>query len=347
MPELSEEQWVRFLDLVVERAGHLAALLDREMPPHLVEDASAAGVELLPGVGDLEPECDCDAWDHCGHTAALCHQMARLLDEDPFVLLLLRGRGKHALLDALQLRTTVSGMAETPHGVDAVEAWAAGAVLPPLPAPPLLPDAPGRPPSFDTDAAPAPGIDPVALAYLAAQTATEAHRLLAEALRGKPFGLVDEAELEFGQDVVRLAAGAPEGSVADRLADGSGRGRDGLARAVRAWHHGGTRGLSLLDEEWQVEGTALARARAALEEAWDEEDRPVLRREGNRWTVQGEGVQLRLGREGSWWPYYRKLDHWTPAGEAARDPATALVSARLALEEERSAEADGSRTAPG
>ena len=85
-----------FLDMAVDRAGHIAALLDREMPPHLVEDAAAAGVELLPGIGDLEPECDCGAWDHCRHTAALCYQLARLLDQDPFVLLLMRGRGRDA-----------------------------------------------------------------------------------------------------------------------------------------------------------------------------------------------------------------------------------------------------------
>ena len=79
-----------------ERSGHIAALLDREMPPHLVEDAAAAGLELLPGIGDLEPECSCEAWDHCPHTGALCYQVARLLDQDPFVLLLLRGRERAA-----------------------------------------------------------------------------------------------------------------------------------------------------------------------------------------------------------------------------------------------------------
>lgn len=94
LPELSDGEWARFQDLVVERSGHMAALLDRELPPHLIEDAALSGIELLPGLGDLEPECDCGAWDHCGHTAALCHQVARLLDEDPFLLLLLRGRGR-------------------------------------------------------------------------------------------------------------------------------------------------------------------------------------------------------------------------------------------------------------
>ncbi|NUK13110.1 SWF or SNF family helicase, partial [Streptomyces lunaelactis] len=37
LQELSEEEWDRFLDMAVDRAGHIAALLDREMPPHLVE----------------------------------------------------------------------------------------------------------------------------------------------------------------------------------------------------------------------------------------------------------------------------------------------------------------------
>ncbi|MGW1123227.1 SWIM zinc finger family protein, partial [Streptomyces tanashiensis] len=99
--EFSEEEWDRLLDLAVDSAGHIAALLDREMPPHLVEDAAAAGLDLLPGIGDLDPECGCEAWDHCPHTAALCYQVARLLDEDPFVLLLMRGRGERTLLDQL------------------------------------------------------------------------------------------------------------------------------------------------------------------------------------------------------------------------------------------------------
>ncbi|MFC9679461.1 SWF or SNF family helicase [Streptomyces sp. NPDC056948] len=323
LEELSPEQWDRFLDMTVERAGHVAALLDREMPPHLVEDAAAEGVELLPGLGDLEPECDCGAWDHCGHTAALCYQVARLLDQDPFVLMLMRGRDEAALLDALQTRGGGSAAESSgPEGVDAAEAYAAGDILPPLPALPGLPDEPGVPPSLDTETPPAPGIDPAALEFLAARTAVQAHRLLAEALRG-----TSDAELTVTQDAVRLAAGDPGRDVADRLADGSGRGREGLETAVRAWHLGGTAALAVLDEEWRVEGETLARARAALESAWDADERPELRARGNRWTVAGAPVQLRLGRDGRWWPYLKERGRWVPAGGAAQDPATALTSA--------------------
>ncbi|MEV5883891.1 SWF or SNF family helicase [Streptomyces sp. NPDC052020] len=328
LEELSGEQWDRFADMAAERAGHVAALLEREMPPHLVEDAAAAGVDLLPGMGDLEPECGCGAWDHCGHTAALCHQVARLLDQDPFVLLLMRGRGEQAVLDALQAHSRAAVGEETPRpeGVDAAEAYATGALLPALPALPELPQGPGVPPSLETGAAPPPGVDTGALALLAARAAAEAHRLLAGALLPGHAESAPEAELTVAQDAVRLAAGEPEASVAARLADGTGRDREAMSAAVRAWRHGGAAALSVLEEEWAVEGEALARARTALESAWDEDERPSLRARANRWTVVGTPHQLRLGRDGRWWPYRREGDRWLPAGDPAHDPASALAA---------------------
>ena len=83
--------------------------------------------------------------------------------------------------------------------------------------------------------------------------------------------------------------------------------------------------LSVLEEEWTVEGEVLARARAALDSAWEEDERPVLRTTRNRWTVVGTGSQLRLGRDGRWWPYRKRSGRWVPAGQAAQDPATALA----------------------
>ncbi|MGA4838123.1 SWF or SNF family helicase [Streptomyces sp. G45] len=334
--ELSEEAWERFLSTVVERAGHIAALLDRDMPPHLVEDATAAGVELLPGIGDLEPECDCEAWDHCGHTTALCYQMARLLDQDPFVLLLMRGRGERQLLDELQVRsvarqpaadTPQEGAAEgAPEGVDAAEAYAEGVILPPLPEPPPLPPEAGLPPSLDSETEPAPGVDVTALRFLAAHAAAEAHRMLGEALSPGHEQQPVEAELTPSEDAVRLAVAAPD-AVAARLAEGSGRDRDGLACAVRAWGYGGRAALAVLEDTWVPEAAALARARAALDAAWDEGERPALRAAHNHWTVVDGDTQLRHGRDGRWWPYRREGGRWMPAGPAAHDPATALAVA--------------------
>ncbi|RCV53373.1 SWIM zinc finger family protein [Marinitenerispora sediminis] len=185
--ELSDTDWHRFLDEVAARAGHVAALLERDMPHDLVAAAADAGVPLLPAVGDLDPECDCPEWDlPCRHAAALCYQAARLLDEDPFVLLLLRGRGERELLAELERRgagVERSGPAVRPvraapaagEGEPARLAYARA--LPPLPAPLT-----GSPPARRPLAVPeAPGVDPADLDRLAADAAARARDLLAAA----------------------------------------------------------------------------------------------------------------------------------------------------------------------
>ncbi|WP_240496861.1 SWIM zinc finger family protein, partial [Streptomyces torulosus] len=119
---LDDDEWDRFLDTAAERPADIAALLDKELPHSLAGGATPApgpapisasasggwsprGTRLLPGPGELEPHCSCPDRGHpCKHAAALCYQTARLLDEDPFVLLLLRGRGERELLDALSRR---------------------------------------------------------------------------------------------------------------------------------------------------------------------------------------------------------------------------------------------------
>ncbi|NML51941.1 SWF or SNF family helicase [Streptomyces sp. R302] len=345
---LTDEEWDRLLDLAVDSAGHIAALLDREMPPHLVEDAAGVGVDLLPGIGDLEPECGCEAWDHCPHTAALCHQVARILDEDPFALLLLRGRGQEAVVDALQARSaaragggteagapgdaeagagTGAGGVGGPRGVSAAEAYALRDILPPLPAVPVPDAAPGEPPALDTETDPEPGVEPAALEFLAADTAARAHRLLTELLADRP--IAPAGGLSVAEDAVRLAAGGPPAWVAGRLASGTGRSRAELDVATRAWRWGGAAALAVLEGSWTPDGAAVALAEARLAEAWEDGDAPELGRSGTRWTVAGGRAQLRLGDDGRWWPYRRTDGSWVPVGPADRDPAAALTTATV------------------
>ncbi|MFF8814686.1 SWIM zinc finger family protein [Streptomyces pactum] len=347
LQELDEAAWDRLLEVVADRAGHIAALLDRDMPAELAEDAAAAGVDLLPGIGDLEPECGCDAWDHCPHTAALCYQVARVLDQDPFLLLLIRGRDERTLLDELQARSAArtAGRAgdavpdaagASPErrpvpGVPVAEVFAAAGPAAPLPEPPPPVPAPGRPPALD-GAGPAPGLDPAALEFLAADAAARAHLMLREALAPGHATAPVPPEPTRWQDAVRMIARADPDSpvtaaVAGRLTAGCGRGRTDLARAVRAWEHGGAVALTVLEEEWTPDAEALARARAGLAAAWREEERPPrLRATGNRWTAVGTDAQLRYGPDGRWWPYRKERGSWWPAGPADRDPAVALAA---------------------
>ncbi|MFJ1865635.1 SWF or SNF family helicase [Streptomyces sp. NPDC088097] len=333
--EFTEAEWDRVIGSAASEAGFIAALLDREVPPELAEEAAAAGVDLLPGLADLDPQCDCGEWDHCAHTAALCYQVARLLDQDPFVLLLLRGRPERDLVAALEERSAAAG---GPHGeaeaepeaadpgVAAEDVFAAGRILPPLPPPPALPEGPGQPPTLDTDgAAPPDGLDVDAVEFLAQAAASEAYRLLAEALAPGHAERALRPPLPAAEDAVRLIAEGGDFRVRFRLAVASGRDRAALERAVRAWGFGGAPALAALEDDWTPDRATLARARSALAAARPDERAPEPHRVRARWTVPDTDHGLRLDREGRWWPLRRTAGRWHLAGPAAPDPASALA----------------------
>ncbi|MEU9068480.1 SWIM zinc finger family protein [Streptomyces sp. NPDC048306] len=323
---LGDADWDRFLDAAVERPGHIAALLDKELP-HSLADLADRGVPLLPGPGDLTPQCSCpDSGHPCKHAAALCYQTARLLDADPFVLLLLRGRGERALLDALSRRNAARaaraaqerGPAPLP-GVRAGEALARR-VLPPLPAPLPAPPHPEQPPAYP--AAPG-GPDPFALDQLATDAAARAHALLTT-------GRDPVGGLTLWQDAVRLAAARPGSGLTAgtralyaSLASAAGRDTAELARAVAAWRQGGPEGLDVLEEPWDPPAGRFDRARPLLLAA----DLPAFRPWRNRLTHPRGHVQLRLGRAGLWYAYESEPDRedWWPRGTPDLDPVGALT----------------------
>ncbi|MFF5372609.1 hypothetical protein [Streptomyces sp. NPDC013187] len=320
---LDDTDWDLFLDAAADRPGHIAALLDKEMPQSLAE----CGVPLLPGPGDLEPRCSCPDRGHpCKRAAALCYQTARLLDADPFVLLLLRGRGERELLDALSRLSATraaraaqdKGPAPLP-GVRAAEVLASRA-LPPLPAP-LPPLAhPEQPPAYP--AAPG-GPDPFALDQLATDAAARAHALLGT-------GRDPVGQLTFWQDAVRLAAARPGAGLTAgtralyaSLASAAGRTTSELARAVAAWRQGGLEGLAVLEEPWDPPAGRFDRARPLLLAA----DLPAFRPWRNHLTHPQGHVQLRLGRDGLWYAYESEPGHddWWPRGTPDLDPVGALT----------------------
>ncbi|MGQ5638331.1 MULTISPECIES: SWIM zinc finger family protein [unclassified Streptomyces] len=320
---LDDEDWARFLDAAADRPGHIAALLDKELPQSLAD----CGVPLLPGPGDLVSRCSCpDSGHPCKHAAALCYQTARLLDADPFVLLLLRGRGERSLLDALSRRSAARAaraardrQPETLPGVRATDALAPRE-RPPLPPPLPAPPHPEQPPVYP--AAPG-GPDPFALDQLATDAAARAHALLTT-------GRDPVGELTLWQDAVRLAAARPGSGLtaATRalyaaLAAAVGRTPADLARAVAAWRQGGPDGLAVLEEPWDPPAGRFDRARPLLLAA----DLPAFRPWRNRLTHPRGHVQLRLGRDGLWYAYESEpgRDDWWPRGTPDLDPVGALT----------------------
>ncbi|MFH8902584.1 SWIM zinc finger family protein [Streptomyces coeruleorubidus] len=325
---LDDQDWERFLDAAADRPGHIAALLDKEMPQSLAD----CGVPLLPGPGDLEPRCSCPDRGHpCKHAAALCYQTARLLDADPFVLLLLRGRGERELLDALsRLSATRAARAAQDKGPAPLPGVRASDVLtpralPPLPAPLPPPPHPEQPPAYPASPG---GPDPFALDQLATDAAARAHALLTT-------GRDPVGQLTLWEDAVRLAAARPGSGLTagtralySSLATAAGRTPSELARAVAAWRQGGPEGLAVLEEPWDPPAGRFDRARPLLLAA----DLPAFRPWRNHLTHPHGHVQLRLGRDGLWYAYESEpgQEDWWPRGTPDLDPVGALTGLGMA-----------------
>ncbi|MGW5849360.1 SWIM zinc finger family protein [Streptomyces sp. NPDC055254] len=317
LPAFSGPEWDDLLEAVAADPAALAALLEREVPQSLADG-------VLPAEGELVPRCSCPdvARPPCKHAAALCYRAARLLDEDPFVLLLLRGRGERELLDELTRRSAAHAARERPEdapdfpGVPARAALARTA-LPLLPAPLAAPAAAGLPPAYPADPA-AP--DPLALDQLACDAAARALALLTTA--EDPI-----AGLDLWQDAVRLASAHPTAGLTGAartlyrdLARATGRTSTDLARAAAAWRQGGLRALAALEEPWDPPAGPFDRARPALLAAGEGSFRPAR----NRLTALTR--QLRLGRDALWYAYESRPDEedWWPTGHPSPDPVTAL-----------------------
>lgn len=331
MRTLTPEDWDGFLDAVATEPAHIAALLDKDMPHALVDAAERAGVQLLPGPGDLVPSCTCP--DHgrpCKHAAALTYQTARLLDADPFVLLLLRGGDEQALLDELAQRnahqaareqsaTTGQGATGTELPGTLARDILATEYRPPLPSPLPPPAHPGEPPLLPS----VPGApSPTSLEFLATDTANRAHAYLTTGVN--PFPTADP-----WHDAVRLAASHP-GLTGRRsfsrqfaeLAQSVNHTPADLARAAAAWRQGGEEGLAILESPWNPPAGPFDRARGALIAA----DLPRMTIHRNQLTDAKGSLQLRFGRDGRWYPYRSEpgRDDWWPDGEPDTDPVGAL-----------------------
>ena len=317
--------------------GHAAALLDGELPPEIAEDATSAGLDLLPGGGEIGPRCSCpDEADPCKHSAAACYLVADALDADPFVLLLLRGRTRDQVLagvrtrrrgtpDAAQAAVVAgsragAGRAAHDEGVDARDAFDEPVPWSKIPAPPLPPARPGQPAALP--------IDPPAwraglgsdLLELAADAAARAWEMAVGLSADAGLGLSADADL--ARRAARVLGTPSFGPMAAR----SGIGARELVRQALAWRQGGLAGLELLGGEWdpvadEPESADLLKAA-----------RNVLRsKTGAAESVQGNRVtagrlQLRLGRDLRWYPYARSDGDWEPSGPPQADPARAVAA---------------------
>jgi uncharacterized Zn finger protein len=309
----STSEWDAVLDVVSSQIGRVAALLDGELPPEVVDDVHAAGLELLPSAGEVLTNCSCpDFAVPCKHSAAVCYLVADALDDDPFALLLLRGKRRDELLSALRSRRSGPDRESTPAlrpppspGVLAKAAFTR--VSAPVPVPPRPLGSPGLPAAVRVlDPPRSSGVDVRDLVALAADAARRAW----EFASGDGDGGLG---LTFEQDLARRAAlvlGTPE--LAD-LAHRAGVPARQLTSWAVAWREGGPGGLAVAVEPLEVDEAALAEGVEVLGGSVD----------GNR--VTAGRTQLRLGRDALWYRFDQHFNDWTLTRPPSPDPRDLLT----------------------
>ena len=101
IPAYDESQWTHILAALGSQALYRAALLAGEMPHELVELFDELEHPLFPAT--LEMTCSCPDWGKpCKHVSAVLYVLAEAFDDDPFLVLAWRGRGREELLSALR-----------------------------------------------------------------------------------------------------------------------------------------------------------------------------------------------------------------------------------------------------
>ncbi|MEU8608170.1 SWIM zinc finger family protein [Actinoplanes sp. NPDC048791] len=101
IPAYDEAQWTRVLAALGSQALYRAALLAGEIPHELVDLFDELELPLFPST--LEMKCSCPDWGTpCKHVSAVLYVLAEAFDDDPFLVLAWRGRGRDELLTALR-----------------------------------------------------------------------------------------------------------------------------------------------------------------------------------------------------------------------------------------------------
>ena len=101
IPAYDEVDWSRIQAALGAQALYRAALLAGDMPHEIVDVFAGLDRPLFPS--ELDMRCTCPDWSiPCKHASAVLYVLAEAFDDDPFLVLAWRGRGRAALLDALR-----------------------------------------------------------------------------------------------------------------------------------------------------------------------------------------------------------------------------------------------------
>jgi uncharacterized Zn finger protein len=104
-PRLADDTWTRVIDTLTQDTLAVATLLAGKAPTGIEAVFAQVEAPLFVALDELAAECACaDGYRPCRHILATMYAMAARLDQEPLLLLQLRGRSSAALLSALRAR---------------------------------------------------------------------------------------------------------------------------------------------------------------------------------------------------------------------------------------------------
>lgn len=313
------------IDLLTEQlaanAKVVASLLEGRVDPVVIDLARNMEITLFPTTRDVRSHCDCGEWaEPCKHAAAVCWAAGQRIDEDPILLLILRGLDPVRILEVHRGTDTVSSTVDDdsnsstlPSGVvDAATFWSehelrAEATPMPSEVRELLQSAVLRAGQaihwhLDEPTHRSPGsrspLDPYrdglnVLAVDAIYRAQEFCSLDAD------LGLT----LDSSVDAVRRLATRPNPEAQQRLLAETGLSDAELVAAVTAWRLGGADAVTMLEpRNWSTDQTELSLAREVLvESGWN---RRAIGLSYN--CLQLQGFRIALSSANRWYRFEEK-----------------------------------------
>ncbi len=315
--QLDDGQWETLLRTVAADPLLTAAVVTGELPIELHGKAVALGCSFAPEAGDVGADCSCPDWhEPCRHVGALIALVAEMIDQDPWLLVMLRGRSRDQVAETVRrLRSAHRGIewvesGDEPRGADPGVAAAAAFRSVPAPIPAPLPPLrrPGGPTAFRPPPADA-GVSHGDLHRLVSDAAQRSFDLLGGTSGG------DGLTIDPRHDAARIAAGLdPDDPAVAHLAAAADLPVAELRLMGFGWLLAGADGVEIVAAPQPLTADHAARAADLL---------PGAR--VTKSAVIAGTIQLRIDRMGRWWRFVRDDEFgWVIADGPAKEPADLL-----------------------
>ena len=100
-PPIGREDWNRVVNSMAREARYAAKLVSGDISEEIAEPFAAAGITLLPEPSEITVRCGCGRIG-CRHLATIAYLVAERMEQDPLLVLTLRGLFGPRFLERLQ-----------------------------------------------------------------------------------------------------------------------------------------------------------------------------------------------------------------------------------------------------